>query len=199
MGRLLESAHGEDLDPYLSEIAHHLFLASPLGDAGQAVEYLVRAGDRASAVLGYEDAAIHFQHALELLAAAGDGSTGRRGELLLRLGDAQWRSGDGGAARLTFERAIDAARRSAEPEMLARAALAYVTALGGFLLYERFPLGSTGTGLLEEALAALPPRRQPASLPSSRPPRPRDVVGIRARRAACGDQRRSDRDGTPPR
>ena len=53
----------------------------------------VRAGDRASAVLGYEDAAIHFQHALELLAAAGDGSTGRRGELLLRLGDAQWRRG----------------------------------------------------------------------------------------------------------
>jgi AAA ATPase domain len=157
VGRLLESAHGENVDPYLSEIAHHLFLASPLGDAAQAVEYLVRAGDRASAVLGYEDAAIHFQHALELLAAAGDGSTGRRGELLLRLGDAQWRSGDGGAARLTFERAIDAARRSAEPELLARAALAYVTALGGFLLYERFPLGSAGTGLLEEALAALPP------------------------------------------
>jgi hypothetical protein len=157
VGRLLESAHGDDVDPYLSEIAHHLFLASPLGDAAQAVEYLVRAGDRASAVLGYEDAAIHFQHALELLAAAGDGSTGRRGELLLRLGDAQWRSGDGGAARLTFERAIDAARRSADPELLARAALAYVTALGGFLLYERFPVGSTGTGLLEEALAALPP------------------------------------------
>src|SRR4029453_16899121 len=71
VGRLLESAHGEDVDPYLSEIAHHLFLASPLGEGGQAVEYLVRAGDRASAVLGYEDAAIHFQHALELLPAAG--------------------------------------------------------------------------------------------------------------------------------
>ena len=161
VGRLLESAHGEDVDPYLSEIAHHLFLASPLGDAGKAVEYLVRAGDRASGVLGYEDAAIHFQHALELLAAAGPGSAGRRGELLLRLGDAQWRSGEGGAARLTFERAIDAARRSAEPEMLARAALAYVTALGGFLLYARFPVGSTGTGLLEKALAALPPADSP--------------------------------------
>jgi hypothetical protein len=144
---------------HLSEIAHHLFLASPLGDAGQAVEYLVRAGDQASAVLGYEEAAIHFQHTLELLAAAaaGDGSAGRRGELLLRLGDAQWRSGDGSAARLTFERAIDAARRSAEPELLARAALAYVTALGGFLLYARFPVGSAGTELLEEALAALSP------------------------------------------
>ena len=156
VGRLLESAHGDDLDPHLSEIAHHLFLASPLGDAGQAIDYLIRAGDRESAVLGYEDAAIHFQDALELLAATGDDSAGRRGELLLRLGDAQWRSGDGSAARLTFERAIDAARRSAEPEMLARAALAYVTALGGFLLYARFPVGDTGAALLEEALAALP-------------------------------------------
>ena len=118
MGRLLESAHGEDVDPYLSEIAHHLFLASPLGDAGQAVEYLVRAGDRASAVLGYEDAAIHFQRALELLAAAGDGSTGRRGELLLRLGDAQWRSGDGGA------RAADVRARDRRRAALGRAGVA---------------------------------------------------------------------------
>jgi eukaryotic-like serine/threonine-protein kinase len=156
VGRLLDSAHIDDIDPHLSEIAHHLFLASPLGDPGQAVAYLVRAGDRASAVLGYEDAAIHFQRALELLAAVGEGSTGRRVELLLRLGDAQWRSGDGRAARLTFERAIGAGRRSAEPEMLARAALAYVTALGGFLLYARFPLGRTGAGIIEEALAALP-------------------------------------------
>jgi AAA ATPase-like protein len=152
IGRLLEDVYGDDLDPYLSEIAHHLFLAAPLGEAGQAVEYLVRAGDRADAVLGYEEAAIRYRHALELLAAAGEGS----GELLLRLGDAQWRSGDGSEARLTFERAIDVARRSGDPELLARAALGYVTALGSFLLYERFEVGGTGVGLLEEALAALP-------------------------------------------
>jgi AAA ATPase domain len=156
VGGLLESVHGDDLDPHLSEIAHHLFLAAPLGDAGQALAYLVRAGDRASAVLGYEDAAIHYRHALELLADVDDGSGERRCELLLRLGDAQWRSGDGRGARLTFERAIDVARRSANPEMLARAALGYVTALGGFLLYARFPVGGSGMGLLEEALAALP-------------------------------------------
>lgn len=156
VGRLLQGLYGDDLDPHLSEIAHHLFLAAPLGDAREAVEYLVRAGDRASAVFGYEEAAIHFRHALQLLAAAGDGAGGRRGDLLLRLGDAQWRSGDGSGSRLTFERAIDVARRSADPEMLARAALGYVTALGGFLLYARFPVGDTGMGLLQEALAALP-------------------------------------------
>jgi len=120
------------------------------------VECLVHAGDRASVVLGYEEAAVQLRRALELLGAAGGGSGERRGNLLLRLGDAQWRADDGTGALLSFERAIDGARRSADPELLARAALGYVTALGGFLLYARFPVGSTAAGLLEEALAALP-------------------------------------------
>ena len=156
VGRLLERVHGDDLEPYLSEIAHHLFLAAPLGDAGPTVEYLILAGDRAFDVLGYEDAAIHYRHALELLAAAGSGWGERRGALLLRLGDAQRRSGNGGGARLTFERAIDVARRSADPEMLARAALGYVTAIGWHLLYARFQVGGPVVGVLEEALAGLP-------------------------------------------
>ena len=59
-------------------------------------------------------------------------------------------------ARSTFEQAIVAARRLADGELLGRAALGYVTALGGFLLYARFEVGGTGVGLLEEALAALP-------------------------------------------
>jgi tetratricopeptide (TPR) repeat protein len=155
VGRLLESVHRDDLDPYLSEIAHHLFLAAPVGDPGEAIGYLVRAGDRACEVLGYEEAAVHYRHALELLASAGGGLRIRRSELLLRLGEAQWRSGDGSEARVTFEHAIDVARRSTDPETLARAALGYVTALGGFMLYARFPGGDTAMGLLQEALAAL--------------------------------------------
>jgi tetratricopeptide (TPR) repeat protein len=155
VGRLLEAVHDDDLDPYLSEIARHLFIAAPLGDAGQAVDYLIRAGDRAAAVLGYEEAVIHYRRALEILPAA-EAPVERRGVLLLRLGDAQWRSGDGSGARLAFERAIDVARRAADPETLARAALGYVTALGVPLIYSRFQLGGSVVGLLEEALAALP-------------------------------------------
>jgi eukaryotic-like serine/threonine-protein kinase len=156
VGCLVESLYGDDLDPHLSEIANHLSLAAPLGDAGRAIEYLVRAGDRASAVLGYEDAAIHYRRALELLASAGGAAGERRGDLLLRLGDAQWRSGDGSGARQTFARAIDVARRSADAEMLARAALGHLTAFGGPLLYSRFEVGGPVVELLEEALAALP-------------------------------------------
>jgi hypothetical protein len=155
VGRLLEIVYGDDLDPHLSEIARHLYLAAPLGDPGQALEYLVQAGDRASGLFAYEEAAVHYRRALELLALV-DASGERRSELLLRLGDAQWRSGHGAEARMTFEEAIEGGRRLGNGELLAQAALGYVTALGGFLLYARFEVGGSGVGLLEEALAALP-------------------------------------------
>ena len=161
VGRLLESVYGDDLDPHLSEIARHLYLAAPLGDPGQALEYLVRAGDRACALFAYEEAAVHYRQALELLPVAGERSGERRCGLLLRLGDSQWRSGDGAEARTTFEEAIEGSRRLGNGELLARAALGYVTALGGFLLYARFEVGGTGVGLLEEALAGLPPGDSP--------------------------------------
>ena len=127
-----------------------------MGDPGEALEYLVRAGDHASALLAYEEAAVNYRQALELLAPAGEASGERRCELQLRLGDSQWRSGDGTEARMTFEEAIEGARRLENGELLAQAALGYVTALGGFLLYARFEVGGTGVALLEEALAGLP-------------------------------------------
>jgi hypothetical protein len=157
VGRLLESVYGSDLDPHLSEVARHLYLAAPIGDAARALDYLVRAGEQAAAVFAYEEAAVHYRRALELLTLVGDATGERRCDLLLRLGDAEWRAGDGTQARMTFETAIEATRRLGSGELLAQAALGYVTALGGFLLYARFEVGGTGVGLLEEALAALPP------------------------------------------
>ena len=145
-----------DPDRRLSEIAHHLALAAPLGDVQRTIEYLERAGDRAATMLAYEEAARHYGRGLQLLGTDSEGADRRRCDLLLRLGDAQWRAGDVAAARSSFEDATAVARRLGEGELLARAALGYVTALGGFLLYARFEVGATGAGLLTEALAALP-------------------------------------------
>jgi tetratricopeptide (TPR) repeat protein len=159
IGRELERRHRADLDPYLSEIAHHLARAAPLGEVAAAVDYLLRAGDRARDVLAYEEAIAHYRRALEL--AAGETPPERRCELLLRLGDAEWRAGDVTAARASFEAATGLARRVGAATMLARAALGYVNALGGFLLFARFEAGATAVGLLEEALAALPDSDSP--------------------------------------
>ena len=161
LGHVLEELSHPDLEQHLSEIAHHLALAAPLGDPDRAVDYLVRAADRASTLLAYEDAALDYGRALELLEAAEDASAERRGDLLLRLADAQWRAGDARGARSSFEHATDVARRLGDSDLLARAALGYVTALGGFLLFARFEIGGTGAGLLEEALIALPEHDSP--------------------------------------
>ena len=161
IGGVLEELYRNDLDPHLSEIAHHLALGAPLGDGSAAIDYLVRAGERAASLLAYEEAGAHYERALGLLGASEEASPQRRCDLLLRLGDAQWRAGDTRAARMSFEEAVQLARRLGDGEMLARAALGYVIGLGGFLLFARFEAGATGIGLLEEALAALPREDSP--------------------------------------
>ena len=69
-------AWADDLDPHLSEIAHHLYLAAPLGGADEALEYLVRAGDRARRCSPTRKPRSTTSQALGLLPRATDG--GRR-------------------------------------------------------------------------------------------------------------------------
>lgn len=156
MGTVLEELAAGDLDRRLSEIAHHLAAATPLGDVHRAVDYLERAGDRAVALAAYEEAARHYRRGLQLLGTQEAGADRRRCSLLACLADAEWRAGDGEAARSSFEDAIAIARRLGDGDLLARAALGYTTALGGFLFYSRFEVGATGAALLRDALAALP-------------------------------------------
>ena len=158
IARALEERHSGEPDPRLEEIARHLALAAPLGDPLEAVEYLARAGDRASGLLAYEEAAAHYERALRLLAGIAQAPADRRCELLLRLGDCRWRAGDIQRARASFEEAVGLARLLEVPEIFAEAVLGYVVALGGFLLAARVEAGAASIGLLEEALAALPPR-----------------------------------------
>jgi len=156
IARAIEEQHRGDPDPRLEEIAHHLALAAPLGETLEAVDYLTRAGDRASALLAYEEAATHYERALRLLATVAQAPADRRCALLLRSGDALWRAGELRRASASFDEAITAARLLQAPETFAEAALGYVIASGGFLLAARVAAGARGIGLLEEALAALP-------------------------------------------
>ncbi len=162
VGEVLEEVFRDDLDPHLAAIAHHFAQSAPIGDSDRAVEYSVRAGDRAAAMLAYEDAAKLYSRALQLLQPA-ETAAERRCEILLRLGDVQSRSADTEGARLSFDEAASTARRTGIPEILARAALGYVTSavpvrlgFGGLLITALFEEGRTGVALLEEALGALP-------------------------------------------
>jgi tetratricopeptide (TPR) repeat protein/energy-coupling factor transporter ATP-binding protein EcfA2 len=164
IGLVLEEASRNDPEPHLAELAHHFTQSAQLGDATRAVEYSTRAGDRAAALLAYEDAARHYAQALHLLALLEDGGGDWRWALLLRLGDVQWWAGESEQAGRSFEQAAAVAGRLGAAESLARAALGYVTGiapvrrlgLGWLVLTGWLGERTTAIRLLEQALAALP-------------------------------------------
>jgi tetratricopeptide (TPR) repeat protein len=142
VGNALEAADGERA----AEIAVHFLQA---GDRPRALGHAHRAGRLALEMLAFEDAAGHFERALNVA----DPDDDRYTTLLLDLGDARMRAGDIPAARAAFEQAAAVARRRGSADDLARAALGFGAGLGGFevRLFDRAQLD-----LLAEALGVLP-------------------------------------------
>ena len=57
IGAALAAAHGADLDPIVDELAHHFFQAAPAGESERAIDYCLRAAERAHRLLAYEQSA----------------------------------------------------------------------------------------------------------------------------------------------
>jgi DNA-binding SARP family transcriptional activator/tetratricopeptide (TPR) repeat protein len=144
----LEALYGEEPGPHLAELAHHSIAGS---DFGRALPYARRAGDRALALLAYEEAARLYETALESLDLAGLQDEKVRCELLLSLGDAEIRVGNSPAAKEAFLDASEIARRLELPHELAQAAAGY----GGRIVFARAGSDDRLVPLLEEGLAAL--------------------------------------------
>ncbi len=100
-----------------ARLAAHFMAAGP-ACADEARRYSVAAAREATARLGHDDAAVHYENALRL---GPDGSADI--ELLLALAAARDRAGDAPAARHQYARAAEAARAAADATALARAAL----------------------------------------------------------------------------
>jgi tetratricopeptide (TPR) repeat protein len=143
----LEALYGEDPGPHLAELAHHAVAGN---DFDKGVLYARRAGDRALTLLAYEEAVRLYEVGLQALEPAGRAEPAKRYELLLALGHAQVRAGDGVSAKQTFLQAASVARQLERPEALARAALGY----GGRFVWARAGSDERLVPLLREALAA---------------------------------------------
>ena len=151
-GEAIEALWAGNVEPHLAELAYHFGEAAPAGDAERAVDYARRAGDRAAALLAYEEAARLYGMALEALRPAGRSDEEVRCELLLALGDAKARGGAFGAAKETFVDAAEVARELGAADQLARAALGY----GGRYVWFRAGKDRRLIRLLEDALEAQP-------------------------------------------
>lgn len=129
-GDALAQRYAGDEEPHLTELAHHFVQAAPGGDAERALTYARRAGDRALALLAYEEAARHYRLALQALELGRPADQGARVDLLLALGDAEQRLGELGAAAAAFAQAGQLARTLADHDRLARAALGWKATRG---------------------------------------------------------------------
>ena len=108
-------------------LAHHFTRAAEPEDdprdGERAIRYALAAGAQATAMLANEEAADHYERALEILARCDPGALGRRRELLLELGEARTRSGERPAAWPAFREAAQLAAQLGDGESLARAAV----------------------------------------------------------------------------
>ena len=152
VGLALEQLYASDVEPHVAELAHHFFAAATAGELSKAIDYSVRAGERALEHVAYERAAEHFERALQADGLQERADVPRRCDLLLALGAAQSRAGDARSARATFLRAAALARRLRSPERLARAALGFGAGMGGLELGR---VDETLIALLAEARDAL--------------------------------------------
>jgi DNA-binding SARP family transcriptional activator len=150
VGEALEAFYGENREPHLAELAHHFHAAGGGGNAAKASEYARAAGDRAVRLFAFEEAVRLYAAALDALGRDGAATDRTRCELLVALADAESRAGDDLAAKATYLRAAELARKAELRELLARAAAGY----GGRFLWARAATDSRLVPLLEDALVA---------------------------------------------
>ena len=152
VGEVLETLYVPSPEAHLAELAYHFFEAAQGGDVDKAIDYAVRAGDRATALMAHEEAARQYEVGLQALELRQPADPERRCELLLARGEALWRAGEYEQAKQLALEAAEIARRQDAPQQLARAALGY----GGRLLaFAAVIRDDTLVRLLEEALGKL--------------------------------------------
>jgi DNA-binding SARP family transcriptional activator len=141
-----------DTEAHLEALAEHFAQAAPDGQGAKAAKYALAAGRSATARLGYEEAAAHYERGLQALTLTSESRERQRCELLLALGAARWGAGEPDEARRAYARAAELAGEVGDATALARAAL-------GFCGPYRFELVAAMhgpiTSLLEQALGAL--------------------------------------------
>ena len=121
-GRLLEAQEAGGAHAQLSQIAEHFALAAPVHDGGLAFDYAVRAARAAAACLSPEQAAAHFDRALQLLELSRPDARARM-NLLLEQGEALAGAADAPARAALFE-ATRIAEELGSEDVTLRAAIA---------------------------------------------------------------------------
>ena len=98
----LEQLHAQLLDEHLPQLAHHFSLSD---DHERALQYLLRAGDKAARMYANQDAAGWYRRALQIIEQQGNHPP-LRAHVLEKLADAHSAVGESEAARESWEAAL---------------------------------------------------------------------------------------------
>jgi hypothetical protein len=149
-GDALEALHPGDPTPVLGDLARHFFHADP-ESLPKAIDYAIRAGDLAYRRLGWEEAAGHYERALQAQLVVGAEPQARM-PLLYDFGRAQRRTGDHDGARASFLEEATLARAAGDPIHLAMGTIGLC-----YTRVETRRVDHAVVSLLEEALRAIGP------------------------------------------
>ena len=119
VGLALEGAAGRSPLRTLTDVAHHLAAARPLGDPKHAVDCNLRAARSAQAALAFEQASNHLRAAL----AVGIDDAAQRAQAQLELGNACSAAGDAIEAIAAYTTAAEIARELGDGDLLAQSAI----------------------------------------------------------------------------
>jgi tetratricopeptide (TPR) repeat protein len=150
IGDALERIHAADIEPHVSELAHHYHEAAPGGDVEKAIGYAMRAASLSFALVAWEEAAAHCERALHALELLPERDAPREIKILLALSEARGGTGDRAGWEDAALRAAEIARRTGDADAFAHAAL-------GLARAPTVGVDPRIVGLLEEALERLPP------------------------------------------
>ena len=134
----------------LAEIAHHRYQAARTGtDLDRAVAACRAAGEEATTILAFEEAAVWYERALEVLSMQATEDDLGQFELLTSLGETLLRGGARSEGHDAYRRAYEVSRRTGSPELMARAAL-------GVAAIQMEDPDREASAALQEALTMLP-------------------------------------------
>ncbi|HID11689.1 MAG TPA: tetratricopeptide repeat protein, partial [Candidatus Latescibacteria bacterium] len=108
IGEVLRERYGEDVEPVLFELAHHVVRSA---DYDKAAGYLLRAGEKAQTLYDSEGAVVWYRRALEALEKSETGgSKAQKTEVYERLGDAYRLCGRPDEAIESYTRLLETAK-----------------------------------------------------------------------------------------
>jgi len=114
VGNALEKVYAKKIDEHLAELAYQ-FLEG--GDRAKALDYFLRAGEKAVKVYAHSEASTYFQSALSLLEET-EGEPKKKGYVLEKLGDAKEALGDHDASMKHWNQALLLWKKLDEKEKL---------------------------------------------------------------------------------